>query len=262
MNFVRREDNRLLTGQGRFADDIAAPHQVHIRFVRSQVAHGRIENIDAEIARSLFGVVAVWTGLDIIHQVRPLGPSKADGGVFEDPLFAVLGPDAGFIRHAQRPILAVDTVRYVGEPIVAIAANDPYVAEDAAALVDVMIDELPALSDPFAALADEAVRLYEWPDNVCLDLKVSTGDVDAVFATAAYRTRRTLHSARLSCSPLEGRGVVAVPDEVGGGMTVYSSTQIPHMVRDAIADGLGWSQHRLRVVAPDVGGGFGAKAIP
>jgi len=262
MRFVRREDDRLLTGRGRFLDDIEIPNQVHIRFVRSQVAHGRLEHIDVENARSSPGVIAVWTGSDIIDQVRPLGPSKADGGVFEDPLFAVLGPDAGYIRHAQRPILAVGRVRYVGEPIVAIAACDPYVAEDAAALVDVIIDELPALSDPFAALAEDAVRLYDWPDNVCLDLEVSTGDVDAVFATAAHRTRRTVHSARLSCSPLEGRGVVAVPDEVGGGITVYSSTQIPHMVRDAIAEGLGWPQHRLRVVAPDVGGGFGAKAIP
>ncbi|MDA2987872.1 MAG: xanthine dehydrogenase family protein molybdopterin-binding subunit [Actinomycetota bacterium] len=262
MKFTRREDERLLTGRGRYVDDIDVPGQVHIRFVRSQVAHGRIRKIDVSDARALPGVYGVWTGPEIIDHVQPLGPSKADGGVFEDPLFAVLGPDAGFIRHAQRPILAVDIVRYVGEPIVAIAASDPYVAEDAVSLVDVSIDDLPPLSDPFAALADDAVRLYDWPDNVCLDLEVSTGDVDAVFSRAPHVTRRQLHSARVSCSPLEGRGVLAVPDVVGGGITVYSSTQIPHMVRDAIAEAIELPQRRLRVVAPDVGGGFGAKAIP
>lgn len=262
MKLLRREDERLLTGQGRFVDDIEAIDQVHVRFVRSQNAHGRIRHIDTAEARALPGVLGIWTGAQIIDRVRPLGPSKADGGVFEDPLFKVLGPDAGFIRHAQRPILAVDTVRYVGEPVVAIVASHPYVAEDAASLVDLVIDELPALSDPFAALAGDSVRLYDWPDNVCLDLEVGTGDVDAAFARAPHVTRRLLHSARVSCSPLEGRGVLAVPDAVGGGITVYSSTQIPHMVRDAISDAIDIAQHRLRVVAPDVGGGFGAKAIP
>lgn len=262
MKFARREDERLLTGRGRFVDDIDVPGQLHLRFVRSTMAHGRIRRIDATEARALPGVRGIWTGDDVISHVRPLGPSKADGGVFEDPLFAVLGPEAGFIRHAQRSILAVDVVRYVGEPVVAVVATDPYVAEDAVALIDVEIDDLPALSDPFAALADDAVRLYDWPDNMCLDLEVSTGDVDAVFARAPHVTRRQLHSARLSCSPLEGRGVLAVPDAVGGGITVYSSTQIPHMVRDAICDAIELPHHRLRVVAPDVGGGFGAKAIP
>lgn len=262
MNFARREDERLLTGQGRFVDDITAVGMVHVRFVRAQVAHGRIVKVDLSAALDVPGVVAAWSGDDVIHHIEPLGPSKADGGVFEDPLFKVLGPEAGFIRHAQRPILAVGTVRYVGEPIVAVAALDPYVAEDAAALVDVEIDELKPLSDPFEALQDDAIRLYDWPDNVCLDLTVRSTDVDAVFATAPHVTRRTLHSARLSCSPLETRGVVALPDLVGGGITVYSSTQIPHMVRDAIADAIDMPHHHLRVVAPDVGGGFGAKAIP
>lgn len=262
MKFARREDERLLTGQGRFVDDIDEVGQTHLRFVRSPIAHGRIRHIDTTEARALPGVLGIWTGKDIIAHVRPLGPSKADGGVFEDPLFAVLGEEAGFIRHAVRPILAVDVVRYVGEPVVAIVAETPYLAEDAVALIDLEIDDLPALSDPFAALADDAVRLYDWPDNICLDLEVSTGDVDSVFQSAAHVTRRKLHSARLSCSPLEGRGVLATPDAVGGGVTVYSSTQIPHMVRDAICDAIGLPHHRLRVVAPDVGGGFGAKAIP
>lgn len=262
MTFVRREDERLLTGAGRYVDDIDVARALHIRFVRSQVAHGRIQAIDISAAQALPGVIGIWTGSDIIDHVRPLGPSKADGGVFEDPLFAVLGPTAGFIRHARRPVLAVDVVRYVGEPIVAIAAVDPYVAEDALALVDVSIEDMAVLSDPFLALAPEAIRLYDWPDNMCLDLEVATGDVDAVFAHAAHVTKRILHSARLSCSPLEGRGVLAVPDAVGPGLTVYSSTQIPHMVRDAIADAIDLPLHHVRVIAPDVGGGFGAKAIP
>ena len=204
MKFVRREDDRLLTGRGRFTDDIEAPNQVHIRFVRSQVAHGRLEYIDVERARSLPGVVAVWTGPDIIDHVRPLGPSKADGGVFEDPLFAVLGPDAGFIRHAQRPILAVDTVRYVGEPIVAIAACDPYVAEDAASLVDVVIDELP----------HSVTRLLHWPMVQCVS---TTGRTTSVWISRCrqatsmpflqrLRTARGVRCTRPGCRAARSRG--------------------------------------------------------
>jgi len=259
---ARSEDYRLLTGKGQFVDDLRFHGEVHARFIRSTVAHGVIRKIDASEATSSQGVLGFWSGRDIKSFIPPIGQSKADGGVFQDPLFRALGKEAGFIRHVERRLLAEDKVRHVGEAVGVVVAENVYLAEDAAGLVDVEIDELPSVVDPIAACLPGSALLYEWPNNLCLDLRVGTGNIESAFAQAKFSARRIIHSGRVSCVPIETRGVVAVPEIGRRAVTIYSSTQIPHMVKDLIVESLRLDASAVRVVAPDVGGGFGAKAIP
>ena len=261
-DFAGREDSRLLTGKGQFVDDLRFDNEVHARFIRSTLPHGEIRNIDANEAVSKSGVLGFWSAKDLEGHVLPIGQSKADGGVFEDPLFRVLGKDAGFIRHVERTILAKNKVRHVGQAIGVLVAENAYIAEDAAMLLNIDIDELPSVVDPILAGQQGSPKLYDWPDNICLDLRVGTGDVQKAFANAAFTTRRVIHSGRLSCVPIETRGVVAIPELGRRAVTIYSSTQIPHMVKDLVMEVLKLDATAVRVIAPDVGGGFGAKAIP
>jgi carbon-monoxide dehydrogenase large subunit len=192
-----------------------------------------------------------------------MAPSKADGGVFEEQLFDALGEGRSFIRREDRTPLVVDRVRHIGEIVAVVVADDPYRAEDAALAVAVEIEELPPVVDPHQALRADSPRLYDrWPDNRSLRLEVAKGDVDAAFAEAVTVVRRRLHSGRLSAAPIEPRGVVAELDPRTDRLTVWSSTQIPHPVRTFLADALDMPASRIRVIAPDVGGGFGCKAIP
>lgn len=259
----RREDERLLRGQGRFIDDICPPGCHHVRFVRSDIAHGLLRSVDVEEARALPGVLVILNGQDLEATLPIMAPSKADGGVFEEQLLDLLGSESSFIRRENRLPLVVDRVRHVGEIVAVVVATDPYVAEDAADLIVVDIDELPSVVDPHAAVLPDAPLLYDhWADNRSLQLHVIKGDVAAAFDAAATVVRRRVHSERLSASPIEGRGVVAELDPRTGRLTVWSSTQIPHPVRTVLADALNLPINRIRVVAPDVGGGFGCKAIP
>jgi|TARA_B110000263_G_scaffold241073_1_gene244912 carbon-monoxide dehydrogenase large subunit len=259
----RREDARLLQGTGRFIDDIRLPGCHHVVFVRSSMAHGILRGIDATDARTVPGVLAVLTGADLASTLPIMAPSKADGGVFEEQLLDILGSDKSFIRREDRKPVAVDRVRHVGEIVAVVVATDPYIAEDAAERVVVDIEPLAAVVDPYAALEVDAPRLYDhWPDNRSLRLHVTKGDIDAAFSSAATVVKRRFHSGRVSASPIEGRGVVAELDSRTTRLTVWSSTQIPHPVRTVLADALSLPVSRIRVVAPDVGGGFGCKAIP
>ncbi len=241
----RREDSRLLTGRGRFVADIALPHTLHVAFVRSPFAHARIANIDAAAARAAAGVVAVVTAADLAGRVNPI---RADARL------------PGFHSSAW-PILAGDTVRYQGEPVAAVVATSPYLAEDAAALVDVDFDPLPVVVDAEAAIAPEAPLVHpEWGDNLFLRRSATFGDVDSAFAGADVVLRRTYRVQRYTGVPMETRGCLAQFDAGTGTLTLWTTTQIPHLIRSGVAEALGFPENRLRIISPDVGGGFGIKA--
>ena len=254
---VRREDARLLRGSACYVADIDLPGMRHLAFVRSHLAHGTVSGVD--IPRGVTG----WSGADLAGRLTAMAPNEADGGVFEEPLMRALGNDRTFVRHENRPLLATERVRHVGDPLAVVVGQDSYAAADAAERVVADLEPLPAITDPEAALAPGAARLYDhWPDNRSLRIAAGFGDTEAAFAEAPHVGRRRLHSGRLACHPMEPRGVVACHDARTDLLTVWSSTQIPHPLRSALATALGRPAHRVRVIAPDVGGGFGAKALP
>ena len=254
---LRREDPRLLRGGGRYVADIERPAMRYVAFVRSPVAHADLHGV--ELPPGVIG----WTGHDLVGRIETMAPNEADGGVYQDKLLDSLGDDRLFVRHEGRPLLAVDRVRHVGDPIAVVIADTPAAAADAIDRVQLDLAPRPPVVDPFDALAPDAPPLYDhWPDNRSLFMAAGFGDIDAAFANAAHISRRRLHSGRLACHPMEPRGVVAEHDPRTDLLTVWSSTQIPHPLRTALAKALGRPAHRVRVVAPDVGGGFGVKAIP
>ena len=253
----RREDARLLRGNGCYVADIDLPGMRHVAFVRSHVAHGTVIGVD--IPRGVSG----WCGRDLAGRLAAMAPNEADDTVFEERLMRALGDNRVFVRHEDRPLLATDRVRHVGDPLAVIVAGNPYAAADAAERVVADLEPLPAVADPAAALAPDAPLLYDhWPDNRSLRIAAGFGDVEAAFAEAAHVGRRRLHSGRLAGHPMEPRGVVACHDHRTDLLTVWSSTQVPHPLRSALAKALGRPAHRIRVIAPDVGGGFGVKALP
>jgi carbon-monoxide dehydrogenase large subunit len=239
----RLEDPRLLEGRGRFTDDLDPPGVLHAAVLRSPVPHGDLVGLD-------LSELHVPTAL-------VLGPAELRARV-RGPM-PVVWHMAGD-HQRERPL--VDTrVRFVGEPVGVVVAVDRYHAEDAADQVIVEIDERPPVVDVDAALAPDAPLLYaDRPDNVLC--RFETGDdaahTDAVFADADEVLTFTLSIGRVAGTPIEPRGVLAVPD-LDGRLTVWTSSQAPHAVRDTLAGVTGLAQHRIRVVAPDVGGGFGLK---
>jgi carbon-monoxide dehydrogenase large subunit len=240
---VRRlEDPRLLAGQGRFLDDLTLPGLLHAAFVRSEHAHAVLRGVDAGPARALAGVEAVLTGRDLEGQVAPLAPRLE-------------GP--GFVPTAW-PALATDRVRFVGEPVAVVAARTPYVAVDGGGLVVVDYDPLPALPDLETALDPSAPRLHAGrATNVLFERRGSEGAVAHAFATAATVVRETFRHARCSAAPLEPRGLIA--RWADDALTVWTGSQVPHVLRAGLARALGLAVDRVRVVVPDTGGGFGQK---
>ncbi|HZT52436.1 MAG TPA: xanthine dehydrogenase family protein molybdopterin-binding subunit, partial [Stellaceae bacterium] len=250
----RREDRRLLLGSGRFVADIRLPGMLHVAFVRSDVAHARIRAIRTARALALPGVVAIFTAEDIAAHLPPIPgmqnrPPKAWREAVEHEL-----------NIPDQPILAPGKVCHVGEPIAAIVAADRYIAEDAAALVEVAFELLPPVADIDAALDPAAPRVHEaLPSNVIARLRMHKGDVAAVFASGVRRLSHRFDNHRYSGMPIECRGVVAQYDEALDTMTVWSATQVVHWVRREVASRLGLPESRVRCIAPDVGGGFGVK---
>ena len=233
----RVEDDRLVTGQGSFVADIHLPGAVEVVFVRSVFAHARV-SVDLEATRSLDGVVDAVSASDL-----------TDVSDYPD-FITYMQPIKGFP-------LARDKVRYVGSPIAAVIAEDRYVAEDAAELVDVQYEELPAVTTAEAALAEEAPKLFDhWPDNRIVNLPLNLDDVEEVF-----RTHRTVSGRyathRHSGVPMETRGCIA--EYRDGRLTLWTSAQSPHIVRTTLSYVLPIAERDIRVVAPDVGGGFGVK---
>jgi aerobic carbon-monoxide dehydrogenase large subunit len=240
-----------LRGGGRFVADIAVPGELHCVIVRSPHAHAHIRAIDAAPAARMPGIVAVLTGADM----------AADGVGRMAPLWAVRSADGRPMAEPPRWALARNTVRHVGEPIAAVIAETREQAADAAEAVAIDFAPLPALTDARAALAPGAVQLHEAaPGNVCF--RWERGDDAATrqaFASAAHVVRLDLVSNRLIGAAIEPRAVLATTGDAGDKLTLYCATQVPHHIRRAVAEQLGVPQNSIRLIAPDVGGGFGYK---
>jgi len=247
--YPRLEDEPLVRGAGRFVDDLQPPGLLEAAFLRSPTAHGLIRSIDTSAAQALPGVRATYTLADL----RPV--LTADRLPLQFPS-TVLPPNISPF------ILADREVSYVGEAIALVVANNRYVAEDALALIKTDIQELPAASDCRDALSSEApdVHLHR-KGNLLIDFVQSYGDADAAVAVAPRRLTVSLKQHRGGAHPIEARGLVASFDAANDLLTVWTSTQLAHEARYFIMTLLGFDENRIRVVAPDVGGGFGAKFI-
>ena len=246
----RKEDPRLVTGSSTYVTDVRLPGMHHVAFVRSPHAHARIRGIDASAALRRPGVFRVVTGADIrAHCARiPLAGGGEGGGG---------GPDQPGRMHYP---LSVGRVRHVGEAVAAVIATSEVLAVDAAADVRVDWEPLPAVTDPFAAMADGAPQLFDdAPRNVEHQNQIKAGDPDAAFKRAKRVVKQRMISQRLCGVPLETRAVVAAPDPATGGLVVWATHQAPHNLRTDLAKVLGLPQNMLRVIAPEVGGGFGVK---
>jgi carbon-monoxide dehydrogenase large subunit len=242
----RREDEYLLRGQGQFLDDLPEPRNtLHLAFVLSPHPHARIVSIDASAAQSLEGVVAVITGAELAKIARPMDSETTIAGY----------------TNSLRSAIAIDKVRFVGEHVVAVLADSPYVAQDAIERVHIEYEALPAVSDMEAALASDAPLVHDHvAGNVVFAGKFSVGAVDEVFAGKAMTLRERFRTGWVGGTPIEPRGCFALPDHTGDSFTLYTSTQIPHIVRTGVANHLGMAETHLRVIVPEVGGGFGTKA--
>src|SRR5690348_2380526 len=241
---LRKEDRKFLTGRGRFVDDIKLPGMLHMAVVRSQMPHADITAIDTAAAAGMPGVTAVLTADDLEFAAGVPCASNPTGDMV----------------HPVRWPLAKGRVRHVGEPIAVVLAADRYAARDAADAVVVDYAELPAVTDVDAALADGAAKVHDELDsNVGLVLAHRTDGIDAAFANADVVVEQTIRNQRLIHVPIETRGVVADWNPANDDLVVYSSTQLPHFLRTFLAIVCGVSEAKVRAIAPDVGGGFGAK---
>ncbi len=248
----RREDVRFLTGEGNYTDDINVNGQAHVFFLRSDIAHGTLNSVDTSAADAMPGVVKVFTGADFeaVGSV-PCGWQVTDkhGEPMQEP------------RH---PVLAHGKVRHVGEPIAAVVAETLEQARDAAEAIVVDIDELPAVVDMKEAVKADAPKVHDdLTSNLCYDwgfVEENKGAVDAAFEEAAHVTTLELVNNRLVANPMEPRVAVGDYARGTGDHTLYTTSQNPHVIRLLMgAFVLGIPEHKLRVVAPDVGGGFGTK---
>jgi len=247
---IQAERVPLLRGEGRFVDDIRVPDTVHLAFARSPHARARIAALDVAAARGAPGVVAVYTGRDLAPAIRPLR--------------ARLEPAAtDRYRATDWPAVAVDQVRYVGEIVAVVAAVDRYLAEDAAELVAVDYEVLAPVLDVAAARGEAGARVHEEvADNVLFHTRRSgpAERGDDPFERAPVRVRTTLRHPRVAGMSIEGAGAIATYNPATAELELTTSTQTPHLIRDALGQCLDMPESLLRVIAPDVGGGFGPKA--
>src|SRR5579885_872369 len=248
----RREDRRLLAG-GRFVDDLRVDGCLHAVLFRSTQAHARLRAVDLTRARAHPAVVACYAAADLAGSLRPL-PAV---GMPPAPLAARVD---FHLRTAHQPSLASGKVRYVGEPVAAVVATRRDAAEDALASIHADYDPLPPVVDVEQGLRAGAPRIHdEWADNVAVAFAVTVGDPAQAFRDAPVRLRERFKVPRSTGLPMEPRGILADPDPLGGGVTVWASTQVPHLLQRALTEALGLPARRVRVAAPDVGGGFGTK---
>jgi len=246
---ARLEDRDLLCGKGRFVADIKMPGMLHACFVRSPHAHANIVAVDKSAALELPGAVAVLIGSDI----RALAPN--------DRLVVAL-PDRTYKQQRDRPILAADEAVHVGEAIAMVLADDAYVAEDAAGLVEVQFDVLPVVSDARAALSPDAPPVHRGAtDNLVAAFITGYGDVDAAFARAAHVIKDSYWLHRGCAHAMECRGCISSYDRLDDKLTLWSSTQTPLVAARLLGELLGRDEGSVRVIAPDVGGGFGPKLV-
>src|SRR5512145_1711330 len=243
---ARKEDAKLLTGQSRFIDDLTLPGMVWASVVRSPYAHAKILSVDVSAAREAEGVVAAFSGADL-----------AEDWAATLPCVWLVTEDTKQPTHLP---LATDKVRYQGDGVAVVLAESRALAKDAAELVEVEYEQLPAVIDPEEALADGAPILHEDLDtNHCFTWKLEGGDVEGVFGNADVTVKERFRQQRLIPNAIEPRGVLAQYLPAQDEYTLWSATQIPHILRFWLAIVLGVPEARLRVIAPDVGGGFGSK---
>ncbi len=243
---LRKEDPRLVQGRGLYVGDIALPGMLHAAILRSPHAHARIGAVDAERARGAAGVAAVLTFADLGPAARPL---------------PVIPPHPALRAKNFYP-LAGDRVRFVGEAVAVVLAESRYAAEDARELIGVAYDPLPSAQDPQDPMPGDGALVHDdIPDNLAGRVTMARGDVGAALAAAPRVVQERLSIGRAGGQPMETRGVAAEYSAMGGLLTVWASSQVPHQVRQFVADVLDLPAHRVRVIAPDVGGGFGAKLI-
>lgn len=242
---TRREDGRFLTGRGHFVDDLHLPGCLHAAVLRSPYAHARIVSLDVQEARALPGVVTVLTTAELGDLNRP---------------FPLPVPHPKLRAHTPTP-LAVDKVRYSGEPIAVVVAESRYIAEDALDLIAIEYDPLPATPGLEEALMPGQAPVHDdLGDNVAARFHQAVGDVDSALVQADLVLRERFVVDRGSAQPMETRAVLAAPSDFGG-LTVWDTTQTPHVARRLLSSLLALPEGQIRVISPDVGGGFGPKAV-
>ncbi len=250
----RREDPRYLRGDGRFVDDVTLPGMLHAAFFRSPHAHARIDKIHTTAAAAAPGVARVFTYADLDRWMKPLPLF----GAVPAGLAAVVKFD---VRQAPQWALCRERARYVGEIVAMVLAESRAAAEDAVDLIEVDWEPLPPVVDMVRAGEPGGPLVHqEWGTNVGVGFSHSIGDADAAFARADVTVSETFHIQRYVGMPLEGRGVVAAWDRRDGTLTTWNSTQVSHFVQQGLTTALGLPPHKIRVIAPDLGGGFGTKA--
>jgi carbon-monoxide dehydrogenase large subunit len=253
-SMTRREDQRLLTGRGQFIADFELPAMLHAVFVRSPVAHAHIRTIDVSRAAVAPGVVFALTGPELVKELPPV----------PDTQLALPSKWTALVQHKfinpQQPLLAYDKVRHVGEAVAVIVADSRHAAEDAAQLVTLDLEPLPAVLDPEQALGSGATIVHDkFSTNLIGGFAVGKGDVEVALGCSPHRLRRRFHHHRYAAMPMECRGVVALHESRTDAVTIWSSTQVVHWVRREAAVILRLPEARIRCLALDVGGGFGVK---
>jgi carbon-monoxide dehydrogenase large subunit len=241
----RREDPRLISGNAKYTDDIVLPGMVHAAMLRSPHAHARLKTVDVSRAKEAEGVLAVYTGVDI-DALKPVP-------------CAWLVPNAN-LAVAAYPAIAKDTVRYVGDIVAVVVAETPYQAYDAIDLIDVEYEPLAAVVDPKTACAPDALQLHaNIPRNEAFHWVVAGGDIDAAFTNAEVVVKDRIVQQRLIPNAMEPRAAIAQWSGASGELTLWNTTQNPHILRFLCSVVTGVPEDKLRVIAPEVGGGFGSK---
>jgi carbon-monoxide dehydrogenase large subunit len=239
----RKETQRFITGTGRYVDDLLPPGTLHVSFLRSSCAHARIKSIEVTAARAMPGVRAVFTGSEIAQRVKPLRV----GG-------------SSLLRPVKIYPLAVDKIRYFGEPLAAVVADNRYLAEDAVEAVSVDYELLPAVVDTEAAMEPGAPAVHEdVGSNIVYKYHFATDGIDKVFQDAEVVIKEKIRSHRITACPIEPRAYLAFFNKDEDTLTMWSATANPHSLRGRIADILNFPEGKVRVIAPDVGGSFGVK---
>ena len=242
----RREDPRLITGTATYTDDITLPNMVHAAMLRSPYAHATITRIDTATAAKAPGVLAVYTGADVAGELQPMP-------------CAWLLPDSG-LKIAEYPCIAKDTVRYTGDIVAVVVAEDRYQASDAMELIEVDYEPLPATVDPERAAQEGEPQLHpDIPGNQAFHWTMAGGDVDQAFAEAEVIVTDRIRQQRLIPNAMEPRAAVAQYTTATGELTLWNTTQNPHILRFVCSGVTGIGEDKLRVIAPEVGGGFGSK---
>ena len=249
----RVEDKRFTTGKGKYTDDIVLPQMTYAYILRSPYAHAKIESIDTSAAEALDGVVTIYTGKDV----------TADGGFGVPCGWQVDFKNGDTMKEPPHPLLVADKVRHVGDGVAMIIAESREIARDAADLIEVEYDELPAVTHAAAAVEEGAPLVHDdVPNNKCFDWELGNPkeEVNAAMAAAHHVTKLEFINQRLVANAIEPRSAIGHYEEASDKYTLYTSSQNPHLIRLLMcAFVLGIPEHKVRVVAPDVGGGFGSK---